>query len=271
MKTVILCIVTFFGVLNAGPKVVAKFGQSECPWSEQLKIEVWNSSTFQALLEGAGIERVESEAADGNVPLLTLVTSEGEEIGSLGYLLITPEKYVDLFKEMLTIHTLCHSLDDFNAAQLLHFYRKSEVLNMTACSDKLLEAGLAKDTGVDFLIEKYSTIVKEHPRRAQKVKQQIRERKPDDSATEWELALLSFQARREKMNEDSKIVLPLVKFLKSYGSKDKDYAWRCHLVLAEYYRDRNLVEKAKHHAKHAAEGAPHELREMIINIGDEAA
>lgn len=271
MKTFFLCMLTFFGILQGGPKVVAKFGQSQCPWSEQLKQEVWNSSSFQALLEGAGIEREEKEASDRDdtVPILVLYSPSGEEIGSLGYLLISPEKYVDLLKEMLSINTLCQSLTQMNTQQLLQLYRKSQVLRMRACEEKLLQEGLTKDTGVDFLVEHYAKIVKEHPRQAQKIKQEIRARKPNDSATEWELALLSFQAKREKMKEEAQIVLPLEKFLRDYGSKDQDYAWRCHLVLAEFYRDKNQLEKAKHHAKLAADGAPAELKGMIITIGDE--
>ncbi len=283
MKTVILCTLifcgifcgTFFGTLQAGPKVVAKFGQPQCPWSEQFKQEVWSSSTFQALLEGAGIEREEQEASekDENVPALVLFTESGEEIGSIGYLLISAEKYVDLLKEMMTIHTLCQSLTSLDVPQLLQLYRKSQVLQMTSCSNKLLQEGLAKDTGVDFLIEHYAHVLKEHPRRAQKIKQEIRSRKPNDRETEWELALLSFQARRQSLQDVSKIVLPLEKFLRSFGSSDPEhaqgYAWRCHLVLAEFYRNKNLFDKAKHYAKLAADGAPAELKGMIITIGDD--
>ncbi|MBP7073797.1 MAG: hypothetical protein KBA81_00225 [Rhabdochlamydiaceae bacterium] len=276
MKTAIFCIVTFFGVLQGNlwgsPKVVAKFGQSQCPWSEQLKQEVWNSSTFQALLDSAGIEREEKESSekDQNVPILILLSSSGEEIGSVGYLMISPEKYIDLLKEMLSIHSLCQTLDPLNAQQLLQLYRKSQVLHMAACEEKLLQEGLKKDSGVDFLIEHYAKVIKNHPRKAQKIKEEIRARKPEDPATEWELALLSFQSRREKMKEEEKIVLPLAKFLRDYGTKDQDYAWRCHLVLAEFYRDKNRLDKARHHAKLAAEGAPLELKGMINDIGNAA-
>ena len=272
MKLLFFCIVTFFAVLQGNPKVVAKFGESACPWSQQLKQEVWDSSSFQALLEGAGIEREEKEPSkkDDTVPVLTLVTSSGEEIGSLGYLLISPEKYVDLLKEMLSIHTLCSSLENFNTQQLLQLYRKSQVLHMLSCEEKLLQEGLIKDAGVEFLIEHYAKVVKEHPRRALKIKKEIRQRKPHDAATEWDLALLSFQAKRDQMKDDSKIVLPLEKFLRHFASIDQDYTWRCHLVLAEFYRDKNRLDKAQHHAKLAAEGAPIELKGMIITIGDEA-
>lgn len=274
MKSIIVCTLTFLGICcgsaEAAPKVVVKFGTPECPWSEQFKKDVWNSSTFQALLDGAGIEKEVQEASiqDENLPSLALFTDNGEEIGSLGYLLISPEKYVDLLKEMMTIHTLCQSLEPLGPQQLLQLYRKAQVLHMTTSAEKLLLEGLAKDKGVDFLIEHYAHIVKEHPRRAQKIKQEIRSRKPDDRSTEWELALISFQARLQAQQEVSKVVLPLEKFLRDFGSTDSEYAWRCHLVLAEFYRDKNLLEKARHHAKLAAEGAPVELKGMIITIGN---
>ncbi len=277
MKTAIFCIATFFslfqGAIWAGPKVVAKFGQPQCPWSEQLKQEVWNSSTFQALLDSAGIEREEKEASekDQNVPVLFLLSPSGEEIGSIGYLMISPEKYIDLLKEMLSIHSVCQTLAPLNAKQLLQLYRKAQVLHMTACEEQLLQEGLAKDQGVDFLVEQYAKIIKNHPRKAQKIKEEIRTRKPEDPATEWELALLSFQARREKVKEEEKIVLPLEKFLRDFGSKDPDYAWRCHLVLAEFYRDKNRLDQARHHAKLAAEGAPSELKAMINDIASAAS
>lgn len=73
------------------------------------------------------------------------------------------------------------------------------------------------------------------------------------------------------MKDEAKIVLPPEKFLRDYGTKERDYAWRCHLVLAEFYRDKNKHDKARHHAKLAAEGAPAELKGMITDIGDAAS
>jgi hypothetical protein len=265
MKTLFFCIVAFFGVLGAGPKVIAKFGAPQCPWSEQLKQDVWSSPTFQSLLESAGIEweEIEASVADKDLPTFILLDASGEAIGSLGYLLISPEKYADLFKEMLSIHTLCLSVDSLDTEELLTLYRKSQLFHMTACQDKLLEAGLAQDTGTSFLMEKYAKVVRDHPRRARKIKQEIRSRKPDDIATEWELALITFQARRDI----SKAAFPIQRFLRRYGPKDASYVWRCHWVLAEFYRGKNLQDKAEHHARLAAEGAPAEFKEMILTVG----
>ncbi len=272
MRVLIFCMTILLGVLQGNPTVVAKFGPAECLWSEELKKGIWNASSFQSLLESEGIKREEMKPLEGDttVPVLTLVTSEGEEIGSLGYLLISPEKYVDLIKEMLVIHSVCRSLTDLNAEELLHLYRKSQVFQMTSCMEKLLQAGLAQDTGVDFLIEHYAQLIKNHPRKAQKVKQEIRARKPHDLAAEWELALLSFQARREKMTHVAKIALPLVKFLRGFKTQGTDYGWRCCLVLAEFYRDKNDLKKARSYAQLAAQEAPSELKEMISTIGKEA-
>src|SRR3990167_8847732 len=171
MKSIIFCILTLVCHLQGGPKVVAKFGQPECPWSEELKKEVWHSPTFNILLEAEGIEKdeVAPTTEDRNLPVFTLFSSEGDEIGSLGFLLITPENYVDLFKEMIVIHKLCFSKTELSTEQRLHFYRKAELLHMTACEEKLMQEGLAQDKGVDFLIEQYAKVVKDHPRRAHKI------------------------------------------------------------------------------------------------------
>lgn len=260
MKSLFLCTMTFVCTLGAAPKVVAQWGSTS--GSEQLRQEVWNSSMFQALLEENGIEREEKE---GSTPLLTVYAEDGEEVGSVGYLVISPEKYVDLFKEMLATYTLCHALSPLSAEQLLPLYRKAQLFHMTACQEKILREGLAKDSGVEFLIEQYAHLVKKHPRKAQKIKEEIRSRKPSDAATEWELALLSFQAKRETTQAISKVVLPLKKFLRRYGN-NQEYSWRCHLVLAEFYKGKHKLEEARRHAVLAGENSPSDLKEMLQSI-----
>jgi hypothetical protein len=251
--------------LQASPKVIAKFGSSECPWSEELKKEVWDSSTFQALLEGAGVAREETQVQEVSemVPVFILISSAGEEIGRLGFLPISSEKYVDLFKEMLSIHTLCQSLSNLELEQLLHLYRKAGVLHMAACEKRILQEGLKKDQGVDFLIAQYASVIREHPRKARSIKQEIRARKKDQITSEWELALISFQARQEKMVDSAQIVLPIKKFLRKFGAKNSDYAWKCHFILAEFYRSKKEVEKMNFHMQKAREGAPEEFKKII--------
>lgn len=263
-NTIIFCILTLFWSLEAGPTVVAKFGPQECPWSEQLKKEVWNSPAFNTLLEAEGIEKneVTAQAEDQDLPIFTLFSSQGEKIGSLGFLLITPENYVDLFKEMISIHQLCFSKTELTTEERLHFYRKSQHLHMTECEETLLREGLQQDAGVDFLIEKYAKVIKDHPRRAHKIKKEIRLRKPEDSETEWALALISFQAKRDKLNNHAQIVHPLEKFLRHYGV-DHNCAWKCHLVLAEFYKETHQLEKSKQHAEYAIDGAPIEFKRII--------
>lgn len=273
MKSIILCMAIFLSVLNGSPKVVAKFGPSTCPWSEQLKKEIWNSSSLQALLDEASIQREEAESQDKeeSLPVLVIFASDGEEIGRLGYLLISSEKYVDLIKEALSIHALSQSTAELDVQQLLHLYRKAHVLDMKKTEEKLLQEGVAKDTGVDFLIEQYAACAKTHPRKAQKVKREIRARKPHDAATEWEIALIAFQARKERLHDLSMIALPLEKFLRDFESSYPDYAWRCHLILAEFYKDKKLAEKTRFHARKAIQGAPNDLKETITIMGEEAS
>jgi hypothetical protein len=199
--------------------------------------------------------------------MLVLFSSQGEEIGRLGFLVIPSEKYVSLFQEMLSIHELCQNINKLSLSQLLQFYRKCQVLNMKACEEKILTAGLALDTGTDFLLEQYAKICKQHPKQAQKIKAEIRTRKPNSVQVEWQLALVAFQGKIEKLREVDDIVKPLNRYLHRYGDQDKDNRWRCHLILAEFYKDKNIIDKAKLHAQLAIADAPDELKQMIAPLG----
>lgn len=269
MKKLIFLVFCGMGLLYSEPKVVGIFGGEACPWSKQLRSEVWESPSFQELLTSAAIQKEEQPASKNEVetPILVLYSSGGEELGRLGFLIIPPEKYVSLFKEMLSIHQLCQNPAALNIGQLLQIYRKCQVLNMKACEEKILEAGVAQDPGVDFLLEHYAKVCTSHHRRAQKIKEEIRARKPDSSAIEWQLALINFQGKIEKKQSINDTVLPLTKYLRRYGDQDSDNRWRCHLILAEFYKDKNVMEKARFHAEKAIADAPDELKQMIAPLG----
>jgi len=272
MKKLIFLILSGAAFLQGEPKVVGIFGSEGCPfskWSKELREDVWETPVFQALLTAAHIQKEERAASqnDPETPLLVLYSSQGEEIGRLGFLVIPAEKYVSLFQEMLSIHELCQNAGKLSLNQLLQFYRKCQVLNMTACEEKILAAGLAIDTGTDFLLKQYAKVSKKHYSQAQKIKAEIRARRPDSVSIEWQLALLDFQGRIEKLREVDDIVKPLNRYLQRYGDRDKDNRWRCHLILAEFYKDKNLIDQAKVHAELAMQDAPEELKQMIAPLG----
>ncbi|HEX4838812.1 MAG TPA: hypothetical protein VFU89_00025 [Rhabdochlamydiaceae bacterium] len=267
MKNLISFIIFGVTFLWSEPKVIGIFGNE--PWSKELRDDVWETPSFQVLLTEAQIAKEEQTAnpTELETPVLILYSSLGEEIGRLGFLVIPTEKYVSLFQEMLSIHERCQNTEKLSFTQLLQFYRKCQLLNMTACEEKILAAGLAKDTGIDFLLEQYAKVVKKHPKQAQKIKAEIRLRKPNSVQIEWQLALLSFQSRAEKLRGVDDIVKPLTRYLSRYGDQDKESRWRCHLLLAEFYKDKNLLEKAQYHASLAIAEAPEELKQMITPLG----
>jgi hypothetical protein len=267
MKKLILFILSSVSLLWSEPKVIGIFGEKSCSWSQELREDVWETPSFQELLTAAGIKKEQQPASqkEPETPMLVLISSQGEEIGRLGFLVIPTEKYVSLFQEMLSIHEL--NIDKLNLSQLLHYYRKCQVLNMKGCEEKILKAGLALDSGTDFLLEQYAKVSKKHPKQAQKIKAEIRVRKPNSAEIEWQLALLAFQCRIEKMREVDDIVKPLKSYLSRYGDKNKESRWRCHLILAEFYKDKNIIDKAKLHAQFAMNDAPDELKQMIAPLG----
>ena len=152
MKWLIFFICFGIQALLAEPRVVAIFGGSSCPWSKQLQDDIWDSAAFQTVLEKSGIQREIRKAAgsEAETPILILLSSKGEEIGRLGYLIVPPEKYGELFNEMLQIDKISHHLNQLTADQLLILYRKCRLLNMQVCGEKILEAGLL--LGSSFLV-----------------------------------------------------------------------------------------------------------------------
>ena len=244
------------------PTVIGVFGSENCPWSKELREEVWNSSTFRASLSAAQIEIQEETRSEPETPVFILMDNE-IEIGRLGFLMIPAEKYVSLLKEMVAIHEMCKNLNELNSSQLLQFYRKCRLLNMETCAAQLLERGLTVDTGTDFLIESYAKVVKDHPRRAQKIKTEIRKRAPDSPVIEWQLALLTFQAKNENGTHPLTAVVPLEKYLRRYETQDRENRWRCHLVLAEFFSEKNIQDKAQQHYAAAYQFAPDDMKEMI--------
>lgn len=257
------------GLIWCEPKVVGIFGGESCPWSKELRAEVWESPAFQNLLTEAKIQKEEKAASQNELetPMLLVFSSEGEAIGRLGFLVIPAEKYVSLIQEILQIHELCKDIDQLNLTQLLHYYRKCQVLNMSKCEEKILQAGIALDQGTDFLLEQYAKVSKTHRKEARKIKAEIRTRKPNDVQVEWQLALLSFQSNSEKLKAENDIVKPLKKYLRHYGDQDKDNRWRCHLILAEFYKHKNIIDKARYHAQMAMTDAPEELKQLIAPLG----
>ncbi|HEY5236171.1 MAG TPA: hypothetical protein VIJ14_08340, partial [Rhabdochlamydiaceae bacterium] len=141
MKKLILFILSGVSLLWSEPKVIGIFGGESCPWSKELREDIWETPSFQELLTSAGIKKEEQAASQNEpeTPMLVLMSSQGEEIGRLGFLVIPTEKYVSLFQEMLSIHELCQNIDQkndkLNLSQLLQFYRKCQVLNMKACEE----------------------------------------------------------------------------------------------------------------------------------------
>ena len=269
MKKLIFLIFCGCGLLWSEPKVVGIFGGEACPWSKQLRQEVWESTTFKELLASASIQKVEQPASKNEVetPILVVYSSQGEEIGRLGFLVIPPEKYVSLFKEMIAIHQLCQNPTSLNIGQLLQVYRKCQVLNMKTCEEKILQVGIAQDPGVDFLLEQYAKVCKTHQRQAHKIKAEIRKRQPNSSMIEWQLALVTFQGKNEKKQGVNEVVKPLKKYLRRYGDQDVDNRWKCHLILAEFYKDKSVMDKARFHAEKAIVDAPDDLKQMIAPLG----
>ncbi len=77
MKKLILLILSGASLLWSEPKVIGIFGGESCPWSKELREDVWETPSFQALLTAASIKKEEQPASQNEpeTPMLVLFIS----------------------------------------------------------------------------------------------------------------------------------------------------------------------------------------------------
>lgn len=262
MRELFLVVLLYSSFLVGGPVVTAHFGAADCPWSQQLREKVWDTPSFRTILENAAIQLQEGSLCESEEPCPALIVyhASGDKIGHLDSIMVGPEGAAQAIIDMVSLEaSLRSSLAEVSSEALIHLYRKAQLFHMDLWAERLLDEGMGRGDSVAFWLEGYAQHIQAHPRRARKLKQQIRALWPDQVAVEWELALLAFRAHHQDRY--------LNKFLRRFGEKYPDYAWRCHVLLMQYYRDRQEFAKADKHAQQAWAGAPESLQHWVSPEG----
>lgn len=269
--------------LEQKPLFVAFVGTDWCPWSDKIFEDVLAKPEFvNALKESVVFVRVdfpysglcqESEALKEKyhirqLPTLVLTSPQEEEIAKIGYLpLQAPEfavhvrrilhGYQKLVKKMAQTDVLQMSVEE-----LRHLYRESSTYQLGKYKETLLAAGLAKDPGSFFLLEKYSELIKTQPKKAKAVREEIETRDPKNKeGAHLQLAIFDFQARAEASDNVDKVLKPLKKYLKEFGSQDRENFWRVHMMIAQYlFHKHERKEDIIKHAQASINSAPEEVK-----------
>lgn len=268
------------------PMLLAFVGGEWCPWSDKLIVEVLDAYGFLSHVKDSLVlvrvdfpytgmrlasEKLKEKYHVRQLPTLVLASAEGEEITKFGYLPLEAPEFAAHVKTLLEgyeklVKQLSHTdLSQLSPAELRHFYREISSYNLPIYREAILSVGIQKDSTPFFLLEKYGQLLKTEPKMAQKVREQIEGRDPEDKeGALFQLAALDFQTLAEASGQTNKVIRPLKKYLKKMGEKKEANVWRAHAMIAEFlFHKKGKKEEMLKHMQASLQTAPSEVRSQL--------
>lgn len=274
------------------PLLIAFLGSEWCPWSEKLISEVLIDQRFtQALkdellfvwvdvpeyLSQEGLQNTLKEKYQvQELPTLVIVHPNEEEISRVGYLPYEPEKYAGHLKQILFLYQEFknlqerRSLPSLSLEKLKTLYEQASLLGCKRYREEILLAGLQIDTGTFFLLEHYADLLKTKKMKNEHVvalRKKIVSKDPKNiEGAHLSLAVLEFEAlsRRGKKGEDPQVALvPLIDYIKRFGSKDVENHWKVEMMISQYLFSKNRILPALEHAQASYAAAPEQAKKEI--------
>jgi thioredoxin-related protein len=268
------------------PMLLAFVGSEWCPWSDKLIGEVLDNYEFLSHIKDAFIlvrvdfpysgmklasEKLKERYHVRQLPTLVLASAEGEEITAFGYLPLEAPEFAAHVKTLFEryeklVKQLSHTdLSQLSPAELRHYYREVSSYHLPIYKEALLSMGMQKDHTPFFLLEKYSQLLKTEPKLAQKMREQIEARDPEDKeGALFQLAALDFQTLAEASGQTSKVLRPLKKHLKKVGEKKGGDVWRAHAMIAEFlFHKKGKREEILKHMQASLKTAPAEAKAQL--------
>jgi len=268
------------------PLLIAFVGEGWCPWSDKILQETLLQAEFQQALKDAAIfarvnfpytgacsesEKLKEKYNICQLPTLVLASPKEEEIAKVGYLPLKPtgfavhlERILDGYNKLVARMDKI-DLDQLPIEEVRHLYRESCLYNLAKFKSVLLAAGLLQDTSPFFLLEKYAELSKVEPKKAKQVRTQIDQLDPENKqGAQLQLAVIDFNARAETSDDSQKVLKPLKKYLKKFGTQDIANVWRVHMMIAQYlFYKREDKTQTFAAAEAAIESAPKEAKSEL--------
>ncbi|MFI5334936.1 MAG: thioredoxin fold domain-containing protein [Chlamydiales bacterium] len=281
---------------NSGKTLLLAFmGAGWCPWSEKLEREILNEPAFleplrdevqfvwlscpeESKRSGPELLQLKEKYGVEEFPTLVFITPSQEEMFKVGYLPLNPKEFSLRVKKMIAdyrelFHALDKDLRPLTIEELEALYVKARDLNATVYKDQLMQAGLSRETGTFFLIEKYTQLVEsDQKQEAMLLREKIIQRDPKNlKGSHLRLAILDFQTRAlrvKKKDTPVTVVKPLAEYVKRFGEKDPENLWKVQMMMAQYLFTKNNVEEALKLAQASLQSAPQESKREIAETID---
>ena len=257
-------------LLAQSPTLMVFMRPDTCPWCGKFEEEILSQKAFQESVNGKiVIQRSSSLELEDKfniteVPTLVLINGEGEEITRLGYSPLSPEGFAEhllkICASYVALKSEMENLNNLEPEQLQILYHKVSAIPHDHWKAQILEVGLAKDTGILFLLEKYATLKNNHSKKAHEVREQILER---DKGARLQIAIIDAEARFSNNQPIASVIKPLTRYIDKLGEQEKEHVWRAHLFVAQYLIRGEQFEEALKHATMALKMAPEIEKQQI--------
>lgn len=274
------------------PLLIAFVGSSFCPWSKKLLTEILTHPDFTGplkenflfvYLEFAEESSLSDEKrglkekyAIQEFPTLLLVHPCQEPIARVGFLPMNPKEFASYFLtrvqayEEITTLLKDNKQIELKEEELRGYYLKAQTLAEEKYKQQILSFGLQKGKTPFFLLENYAALLKTHKikdLKVQELRKKIAACDPKNSkGAHFQLAMLEFHALAEHPRKKDAIktaLAPLVEYVKTFGSKDKENLWKAEMAMAQFLFSRGHVSSALEHAKASYQAAPEAVKPEV--------
>jgi len=278
------------------PILMAFVGSDWCPWSQKFAREILEQPDFLTEMQKEMIlvwidfpERLaipeERKAQNkelknrfqvSELPTLVLVDANGKAVAKFGYLPLEPKEMAQQLRTALNDCAMLkrvvgsHAYATMNGEEIKTLYKKAVEFGREEEKQALMEAGLKTAEGAFFLMRQYEQLL-EHAKlkepEVQRLRKQIMQKDPGNhKGVHLELAIAEFQALSKKLKrreKPDKAIVPLVDYVRNYGTKDLENSWRVEMMIAQFLYSKNCLPEALVHAKMSLDFAPEKYRPEI--------
>ncbi len=195
-----------------------------------------------------------------------------QKIGVTGYRPGGSRQYADHLLRMLAdyqsyLKTL-QNAGGLSGGELKRLYEKAQEFDFGNDLHRIVDLGLQSDQKLFFQIERYRMLADEgmaHTSKAIELKRQVLAADPTNAyKTHYQVAIIDFEAISDDGDKvPEHLVAPLVNYIETYGTQDRENLWRLQMIVSQVYLDNNKLSQALKHAQSCYEVAPATIRPEV--------
>lgn len=258
-------------------------GSDWCPWCSKMRAEILENKAFQKMADPyfifvlvdfpkAGYLTPQERERNNELrkkydiegfPTVVLLDSDLAFISVLGYLPTTGQKYAKHLKKIVAeYHELASiDLDSLSFRERQKIYEKAKSLGCVDCEEtEEMAKTKNKVSENDFLNDPFALLDEYNL-----LKYQFAEGVLTSDGGKLKEILVDY-AKNLQDGKTEKALAPLLDYIRTFGSKDKEHLWQIEMIVAQFFYRQGDVQKALVHAKACYKAAPVMLRKDLAEI-----